>query len=308
MIEEISTKRKYKGKSLLELPKTYTIIDIETTGLDPKLDDILEVSAIKVINNKTIDSFTSFVSLPYSIPDFIKNLTGITNEMIENAPAIEKVLLNFYNFIGNDILVGHNINFDINFLYDNLEKYHNIYMKNNFIDTLRLSRKINSELKHHKLSSLIEFYNIETSKQQHRALNDCEYEFIIYNNIKNSILEKYNTVENFNKEYYNKTIAKEINDKTVVIDTDNYFYQKNVVFTGTLQKMTRKEAMTKIATMGGINSDSINKSTNILVIGEQDYSKINGTKSSKQRKAEQYIELGYDLEIITENVFYDLIK
>ena len=159
MIEEISTKRKYKGKSLLELPKTYTIIDIETTGLDPKLDDILEVSAIKVINNKTIDSFTSFVSLPYSIPDFITNLTGITNEMIENAPAIEKVLLNFYNFIGNDILVGHNINFDINFLYDNLEKYHNIYMKNNFIDTLRLSRKINSELKHHKLSSLIEFYN-----------------------------------------------------------------------------------------------------------------------------------------------------
>lgn len=308
METEVIEKRAFKGKSLLELPDNYTIIDIETTGLDPHIDDILEISAIKVKNNEILDSFSSLINISYYIPEFITELTGITNEMCKNAPNIDKVLLDFYNFIGNDILIGHNINFDINFLYDNLEKHHNLHLQNDFIDTLRLSRKINTELKHHRLINLIEFYNIETSKQQHRALNDCEYEFIIYNNLKNSILTKYDSVEKFNKDFYCKIKASDINSSVEIINTDNYFYKKNVVFTGTLNKMTRKEAMKIVASLGGINSDSINKLTNILILGIQDYSKINDNKSNKQKKAEQYILAGQDLVIMTENVFYDLIN
>ena len=97
--------RENKGNSLLELPDNYTVIDIETTGLDSTLDNILEISAVKVRNNTITDSFSSLVHYAEELPEFITELTGITNDMVKDAPSLDMVLNNFYNFIGNDILI-----------------------------------------------------------------------------------------------------------------------------------------------------------------------------------------------------------
>ena len=112
--------RDKKGQSLLLFPNEYIVFDIETTGLDASYDEIIEIGALKIKNNEIVDKFTSLIKPKYPIDEFITELTGITNEMVKDAPLINEVLPRFIDFIGDEILVGHNINFDINFVYDNL--------------------------------------------------------------------------------------------------------------------------------------------------------------------------------------------
>ena len=148
-------KRSYKGKSLIEKVSDYTVVDIETTSLDSYYGKILEISAIKVRNNNVVDTFSEIINVDEEIGYFTTKLTGITTEMVlkEGKDLIE-VLKSFLEFLENDIIIGHNVNFDINFLYDNIEDNLGIHLSNDYIDTLRLSRKYLKELKHHKLDDL----------------------------------------------------------------------------------------------------------------------------------------------------------
>ena len=403
--------RDFKGDSLMESIDNYTIVDIETTGLDPKLDEIIELAAIKIRNNEIIDNYSKLIKPKEEIDCFITNLTGITNDMLKNAPVIEDVIEEFLNFINDDIVIGHNVNFDINFIYDNCIKILEKPFTNNFIDTLRISRKY-IDTNNHKLQTLAEKFEIDYSGA-HRALKDCYITQQLYEKLKNEmkndnidykiLLEKFTvpennmfkdknitikgTIKNYGYEFlvniakkcgakranniflsntdylilgyksYNifcnetncgsniekarnlekeeklkviseyefyklnnipikenltqskrKAVAKDIFCTTEKIDTSNPFYQKECVFTGTLEKMSRKEAMQLIANLGGKNRDTVTQQTNFLILGNNDYCKslIDG-KSSKQKKAEKYKLQGQDVEIISENVFYDMI-
>ena len=100
------------------------------------------------------------------------------------------VLIAFSNFIENDIIIGHNVNFDINFLYDSMEENLGEALTNDYIDTLRLSRKIHPTLAHHRLDDLIEYFNLNT-RSLHRALNDCILTNEVYLNLCN-LLTCYN--------------------------------------------------------------------------------------------------------------------
>jgi DNA polymerase-3 subunit epsilon len=85
-------------------------------------------------------------------------------------------------------------------------------------------------------------------------------------------------------------------------------YGQNIVFTGVLERMLRKEAAQLAANLGALCQNGVNKSTNILVLGNNDYNPlIKGGMSSKQKKAQEYILKGQDLIIISENVFYDMV-
>lgn len=165
--------RIYKGHSLLQDVGDYTVVDIETTSLDSFHGEILEISAIKVRNKKEIDNFSELIKTNEEIGYFTTNLTGITNEMmLKEGKELEEVLQNFKAFLGNDIIVGHNVNFDINFLYDNMEEHIDTYLSNDYVDTLRVARKVLPNLRHHKLDDLITYFHL-TKRNEHRALNDC---------------------------------------------------------------------------------------------------------------------------------------
>ena len=146
--------REQKGKSLIDIPNNYVVFDIETTGLDPEFDEIIEIGAVKIKDGIKIDTFNSLIKPEYEIDEFITELTGITNGMVENAPSIDEVLPKFMDFIRDYIIIGHNVNFDINFIYVNLEELNIPPITNDFVDTLRISRRLIPELKHHKLSDL----------------------------------------------------------------------------------------------------------------------------------------------------------
>ena len=111
-------KRAFKGKSLLEKVENYTVVDIETTSLDAVFGEILEISAIKVRNRKEVDNFSEIIKVNHEIGWPTTNLTGITTKLVEEeGKDLLYVLLDFKDFLGDDIIVGHNVNFDINFIW-----------------------------------------------------------------------------------------------------------------------------------------------------------------------------------------------
>lgn len=175
--------RIYKGKSLIKNISDYTVIDIETTSLDSLAGEILEISAVKVINKKVVDTFSKIIKVNEKIGLFTTNLTGITNEMVlKEGENLKDVLSAFSNFLEDDIIIGHNVNFDINFLYDSMEENLGEALTNDYIDTLRLSRKVLPYLDHHRLDDLIDYFNLN-KRNLHRALNDCILTNEVYLNL-----------------------------------------------------------------------------------------------------------------------------
>lgn len=187
--------RRAKGKNLIGIADNYVVVDIETTGLDFSCDEIIEVAAARVRDGVVSEKFSSLIKPENTINEFIVNLTGITNEMVKGAPPSEIVLKDFVDFVGKGLIVGHNVNFDVNFLYNNCREKIGYVFANNFIDTMRLSRKLFANEKQHKLTDLINRFGIGTVVE-HRALGDvlqtqkC-YEYMINYAIKNNVKMKY---------------------------------------------------------------------------------------------------------------------
>lgn len=312
IVEREKVERTLKGKSTIDILNDYIVFDIETTGFDSSYDEVIEIGAIKVHNNKIVSKFNSLIRTQNEIDEYITELTGITNEMVKDAPTIEKILPEFMNYIGNDILIGHNVNFDINFIYDNLYRNKFNVLTNDFVDTMRIARKLLPELPHHRLIDLANYFEIDATNN-HRSLKDCEITMNVYEQLKKVVLQKYDNLEEFKnafKKHKKGTPlrAKDIISMNTEFDVDNLFYDKYVAITGTLEKMQRKEAMQIIVDLGGHCEDNVTKKTNYLILGNNDYNPIlRGKKSSKLIKAETLKLEGNDIEIISENVFYDII-
>ncbi len=162
-----------KGKSLFEFPENFTVVDIETTGLSAAGAEIIEISALRYRSGEKTAVFSSLLKPRYAIPYFITELTGITNAMVKDAPERTGVLSEFYDFVGRDVIVGHNVNFDVNFLYDEISSYLGKDLENDFVDVLRLSRYYLPFLPSHKQTAIAEYFSI-SSEGAHRAVRDTE--------------------------------------------------------------------------------------------------------------------------------------
>lgn len=300
--------RPEKGESLLISTLDFVSIDIETTGFSSIFDEIIELGAAKYRNGKIVDTFSSLVHPHNPVDDFITGLTGISNEMLEEAPELSSILPAFLDFIGNDVLVGHNVNFDINFIYDACEEIGLSPLSNDFIDTVRISRRIHKDMPNHKLDTMIDFYGFER-RALHRSLNDCELTAMCYLKMVENKAVFEDAVKNTSKKRNKVAYSlKNIEATTENINVDSLFYGKVCVFTGTLESFTRKEAAQLVVNIGGLCEDRITKKTNFLILGNNDYCKsIKDGKSNKQKKAEQLIADGADLMIIPESLFVEML-
>ncbi|SNR89020.1 DNA polymerase-3 subunit alpha [Anaerovirgula multivorans] len=154
------------------LEDEYVIFDIETTGLSNVRDKITEIGAVKIKNRQIVDNFSTLINPQIPIPEKITELTGITNEMVENAPTIESALPRFLDFIGTCCLVAHNADFDVGFIRENAKKI-GCQIKNTIVDTLKLSRILLSHLKRHKLNTIAKELNV-VLENHHRAVDDAK--------------------------------------------------------------------------------------------------------------------------------------
>ena len=147
--------------------------DLETTGLDPVNDYIIEVGATQVTDGKIVARLQQFIKPPIQIPPFITKITSITNEMVKNAPTINEVFEDIYDFLGDYPLVGHNVKFDYTFIQQKRDEYDGYEMKNPLLDTLSLSRTFRYDLVNHRLGAIAESYSFD-SEGAHRADFDAE--------------------------------------------------------------------------------------------------------------------------------------
>lgn len=317
--------RENKGKSLIALPEDYIVIDTETTGLDYDYCNLIEVSAIRYSGGVRQDTFSSLIQPPMThsydpdsdtwvdeyVDAFITDLTGITNEMLAGAPRPAQVIPSFMEFIGDAVLIGHNANFDINFLYDAADAC-GLALRNDFVDTLRIARKVFPELKHHRLADIAEACGV-SADGAHRAEADCIATATCYEIMRSNILSR-GTEEDFCRLFkqksarYHQSLAN-ITANTDEIDETNPIFGKIVVFTGALSSMGRKEAFQIVANLGGTPKDSVAKTTNYLVIGSADFAQsVKGGKTTKMKKAEGFQKAGCEICVISEGAFFDLIS
>lgn len=152
---------------------TFVSFDLETTGLDPKVDFVIEFGAVKVVDGVATERYQQFIKPPVRIPKFITKLTGITNEMVADSPTFEEVVDDLYDFLGDHPLVAHNIYFDHNFLSVKREAIDGIPLKNNLMDTLSLVRTMRYDMINHKLGTAAEFYGL-SKEGAHRADYDAD--------------------------------------------------------------------------------------------------------------------------------------
>ena len=165
------TARVIYGTSRPDFADEMIVFDIETTGLSPVNCHITEIGAVKIKAGEVIDTFNTFVNPEVPIPAEITKLTSITDEMVKDAPKVKEALESFFAFIGDDMLIAHNANFDIGFIRTYAEQC-GLPFSNTYLDTVALSRYVNPELKNHKLDTIAAAYELGNFNH-HRACDDA---------------------------------------------------------------------------------------------------------------------------------------
>ncbi|MCI8374567.1 MAG: 3'-5' exonuclease [Lachnospiraceae bacterium] len=150
---------------------TYIALDLETTGLNPSRDRILEIGAVKVVEGQIADTYENLVNPGRSIGRWIEELTGITEEMARTGRDTGEALRELLEFCGNLPLLGHNIIFDYSFIKQNAVNL-NLEFEREGIDTLKIARALFPEMEHRSLQALVSYYQIP-QEQAHRAASDA---------------------------------------------------------------------------------------------------------------------------------------
>lgn len=160
----------------------YVVLDVETTGLSPKNGDrVIEIGAVAIENQAIIAEFSSLIDVDKMIPWRVRQVHGITNEMLSGEPKADEVLPDFYEFIAGSILVAHNASFDIRFLRHEFALL-GMSLNNRSFCTLKMSRKQYPHLPNHKLET-VGRYLLGSScmrMQRHRALDDAKLAAMIW--------------------------------------------------------------------------------------------------------------------------------
>lgn len=187
------------GKSTLD--DTYVVFDLETTGFSSKNDKIIEIGAVKIKEGSIVDRFSEFVNPEMRIPYNITELTSITDEMVENAETIEKILPKFLEFCKDSVIVAHNAGFDVGFIKKNARDIGEEF-DYPVLDTVPLSRYLYPELKKVKLNIVAKHLGVSL-ENHHRAVDDakCTGDILLkcFEKIKEE--KNINTLKELNEEF-----------------------------------------------------------------------------------------------------------
>lgn len=297
-------KRPFKGRRATAIPDEFVAIDIETTGLNPTCDEIIEVSAVRYRNGHEVEAYETFVKPTRPLSAFITLFNGITNDMVADAPAVGKIMPPLRAFIGDSVLLGHNVHFDINFLYDAIEDAGAPHLSNDFIDTMGLLRRIKGAEAPGSLAAAAQAYSI-SAPGHHRAGWDSRCAAELFLRLVSSGELQPEHMRPPKRQYHS---LSEIVPESDNIDPYNPCYGKTFVFTGALTHFLRAEAMQEVVNRGGNCKKAVTKNTNFLVEGDFDHVDVGEDgESTKQQKARELQLKGYDICVISESAFLDML-
>lgn len=173
-----------KGSNARACINDYTVIDLETTSKYLNDCEVIEMAAVRIRGGVISDTFATLVKPTQSIPALITRITGISDDMVADAPCCQDALKAYIDFIGDDIVVGHNIlTFDTNIIFDLCLKHFGLLFGNDMVDTLQFARYCDLPVSDLKLTTLTAHFGIEHN-QAHRALADCIANYHCYEKLK----------------------------------------------------------------------------------------------------------------------------
>ena len=151
--------------------REYVSLDLETTGLEPKKDRIIEIGAAKIRDGEVQETYSLLVDPRIKIPERITDLTGINNQMVEGQPFVEEAVGGLLEFCEELPLLGHNLMFDYSFVKCSAVQ-DGLSFEKMGIDTLKIAKKVHADMESKSLGSLCSHYHIE-NKSAHRAYHDA---------------------------------------------------------------------------------------------------------------------------------------
>ncbi len=159
---------------------TFIAFDVETTGLSPKKERVVELGAVKWRNGKIVDTRNWLINPGKKIPYYATKVHHITDDMVENEPVFGEVLPEFNEFIEGAILLAHNARFDVNFVCEEIARFQGDVPENRVLDSLKIFRAWYPELKSHSLGKVAGHVGISKG-DFHRAEEDSAYLIAIFN-------------------------------------------------------------------------------------------------------------------------------
>lgn len=309
----------------------FIAIDFETAN--QYRDSACQIGITTVKEGKIQEVKSWLINPETFFDDFNVRLHGISKKTVANQPTFAELWPSIAPYFGNEeiinIVFAHNANFDINVLLNMLIRYNLPIPSGTFGCSLAVSRRTWPGEASYSLSSMCQKLGIIPGNHDGGEDSRACAEIVLLAAKKKGVdfnkrvlsEEEITEIENklqiffggFDNNGYLSSVCQRLSKadriKNIIGDqsknnTESIFYQKNVVFTGTLSAMKRAEAQQIVADIGGFNQNGVNRETNFLVVGQQDF-RIVGEDgmSSKQEKAIKLIERGIDLEILSEDEF-----
>jgi len=309
----------------------FVAIDFETAN--SKRSSPCSVGMARVENGIIVDTYYSLINPECQFDAYNMYIHGITPEMVVTEKIYPDIAKDILTFSTDLPLVAHYAPFDMGVIKDSNARYNISDFRKKYFDSYYLAKQYISALSY-KLNHLAN--QIGFSFEHHNALADAEacanlVNYLCTTNSFNCIDElissakykKFGVIDGYNgsgfiksKIYGNKSenytqyvqqLLESVDPSS--LDTTHIFYQKKACFTGTLKSMARKQAMAIFAMLGGIPEKNITKTTNFLIMGDQDIRVVGETgKSSKILKAEQLLTKGQEIQLLSENEFLRMIE
>jgi DNA polymerase-3 subunit alpha (Gram-positive type) len=162
-------------------PKTspFVVVDVETTGLSPLEDRVVEVGAIRLVGGKEEARYHSMIQPGRPMPDAARAANGITDEMLKDAPTFDKIAPDFRKFMAGCVLVAQNAEFDVAFLNAEFSRAGMSKLALPALDTILLARKVKPGLSTYNLDNLAYHFKVKFN-QRHRSIGDCEVTGVIF--------------------------------------------------------------------------------------------------------------------------------
>ncbi|MGK0414584.1 MAG: DNA polymerase-3 subunit epsilon [Polaribacter sp.] len=314
------TKRYHQAKKRKEKREMdFITIDFETATA--QRDSPCEIGLTFVENFEIVKSKSWLIKPMYDEFDYFNILIhGIRPEHVADKPEFNELWPEIKPLIENKFLIAHNAGFDFSVLRRTLEAYNLPFPNLEYSCSYIFSKKVWEGLPAYDLKTLCNYNNISLNHHRAEADSRATAELTIKAFKQNGITSKEDFPEKLRTNigqlfeggykpsetkriYRAKDLAKIVGDPEKH-NKESIFYGKTVVFTGALSSMVRSQAQQTIADIGGLNGGGVTKSTDYLVVGQQDYRVVGEDgMSSKQEKAIKYIEQGAEIEILSENEF-----
>lgn len=300
-VSGVQDKIRRKGQEWPDFISDYTMLDIETTGLNPYRDHVTELGAVKVRANKVVDEFSQLVVYPRSnhVPSFITKLNGITEDLLlEKGKPVKEAMIAFRTFIGDDIVVGYNVNFDLNFLYDLARKFHLPELSNNYVDVLRLARVYYPQ-QHNRLLDCIQRAGI-AQVEQHHGLADS--------------LDTKKVYDDFRR-HFTPELLQEAQGKLKNIDLlqeelevwelgfRNPVNNKKIAFAPEVE-INGTEAAQMVNNMNGIAQTGVKADTDYLIMSDDGFFSKNNPEALK---AKEFNHAGSKIKRLSESYFLNML-